>query len=234
MSRQTSSKSWGLRQRTSGRRSKRGSEIIGRGGANVAEILSDDQIRGQCLQHLGVDSVQTFAAINVLANKGIDFRGGSTMRHARMNDHGLGAGGRREVTFVADAHNFEVQSERKKNLGSRRQQRHDPHVGHNSNTTLAKAICRENIYGGFGRKWIERRPSWRRFSRELRQPAIAGWCRSFRSATGVSRDRTAEDRAYAKSWQPPGPCASSAPLRALLFAPLRPRNARRYRDRRWG
>src|SRR5882724_1792620 len=65
---------------------ERGSEIIGRGGANMAQILGDDQIRGQCFQHLGIDGVQTFPAVNALANEGVDFRGGSTARHARMND----------------------------------------------------------------------------------------------------------------------------------------------------
>src|SRR5260370_13940493 len=53
---------------------ERGSEIIGRGGANMAQVLGDDQIRSQCLQHLGVDGVQTFATVNVLANEGVDFR----------------------------------------------------------------------------------------------------------------------------------------------------------------
>src|ERR1700737_1800210 len=127
-----------------------------------------------------------------------------------MNDYGFGPRLRREVAFVAYTHNFAVQAKRKEDLGGRREQRDDPHDVRNFNIIPVKAICRENICGGFGRRRLERWTNWRQSFRELRSPAIAGWCRSFRSAREVCRDRTAWDRASPRWRRFPLPCAWSA------------------------
>src|SRR5207249_1056697 len=79
------------------------------------------------LQHSSIHRIQTLAAMYILADERIDLRGRSILRHPRMNDHRFRSRIRREVAFVADAHNLAVKPERKQNLRSRWQQRNDAH-----------------------------------------------------------------------------------------------------------
>ena len=109
-------------------RQRRG-KIVGRRGANMAQVLSDDQIRCQSLQDLGIDGIQAFAAVHILAHEPVNFHRRSIVRQARMNDHRLRTGARREIALVAYAHNFPIQAECKENLSSRREQRDDSHDG---------------------------------------------------------------------------------------------------------
>jgi hypothetical protein len=102
-------------------------EIVGRGGANVAQVLRDNQVRRHCFQQLRVNGVQTFAAVNILANERVDFCRRGAVRHARVNDHRLRAGPRREVAFVADADDFTIKTKCEEYLGSGGKERDDAH-----------------------------------------------------------------------------------------------------------
>src|SRR5258708_1411884 len=148
--------------------------------------------------------------MNVLSNEGVDIRRRSIVRHARMNDYGFGLRLRREVTLVAFTYNFAGQAKSEEDLCGRREQRNDPHDKRNFSTILLKATCTEKICGGICPRTSKRGTRLRPFFPELRQSAIAGWCRSFRSAREVSRDRTASDRAFATWRRFPLPCAWSA------------------------
>ena len=72
----------------------------------MAQILRDDQVRGQCLQHLGIHRVQTFAAVHILADQPVNFSGRSTVWQARMNYYALRLCLRRKVALMANAHDF--------------------------------------------------------------------------------------------------------------------------------
>src|SRR5260370_30708988 len=94
----------------------------------MAEILGDNQIRRQSLQRLGIDGVQTFAAVHVLAHQPVNFRWRCIARQARMNHYALRPRLWREIALVAHAHDFAVQAQREENLRGRRQQRHNAHI----------------------------------------------------------------------------------------------------------
>src|SRR5260370_4287275 len=103
-------------------------KIVGRRRANMAQILSDNQVGSQRLQYLGINGIQTFATVNVLAHQPVDLRWRGIVRHSRMNHYRLCARARRKVTLMADAHDFAVEAQREQNLRSRREQRHNPHA----------------------------------------------------------------------------------------------------------
>src|SRR6266566_1041264 len=107
-------------------RERRG-QIVRRGRANMAQILGDNQIRRQSLQRLGIDGVQTFAAVHVLAHQPVNFRWRCIVRQARVNHYALRPRLWREITLVAHAHDFAAQAKREENFRSRREQRHDSH-----------------------------------------------------------------------------------------------------------
>src|SRR6266566_1041266 len=107
-------------------RERRG-QIVRRGRANMAQILGDNQIRRQSLQRLGIDGVQTFAAVHVLAHQPVNSRWRCIVRQARVNHYALRPRLWREITLVAHAHDFAAQAKREENFRSRREQRHDSH-----------------------------------------------------------------------------------------------------------
>ena len=72
----------------------------------MAEILRDDQVGREFLESFGVDGVKAFAARDIFANQPVDFRRRRVFRDSRLDDHVFGAGGGREVAFVADADDF--------------------------------------------------------------------------------------------------------------------------------
>src|SRR5438046_2698049 len=67
-----------------------------------------------------IHCVQTLAAGDIFAHEPINLSRSSIMRQTRMNDYGFAASLRRKVAFVADARDFAIQVERKKNLRGRR------------------------------------------------------------------------------------------------------------------
>ena len=109
-----------MRQRTCGAFSEpreRSGEIVGRSGADVTQILGDDQVGREFFESLGVDGVEAFAARDVFANLAVDFRRRCVVRNSRLDDDSLGAGRGRKVAFVADADDLAVETEGEENFG---------------------------------------------------------------------------------------------------------------------
>src|SRR5713226_6693189 len=132
--------------------------------------------------------------MHVFSDEPVDFRRGSIVWQAGVDDYRFCARLWGEVAFVADAHDFPVKPEREKNLGRRRQQRNDAHGEGNSSTNSAprknvkevkevhernlcapanSTICRENTCGESGRKRQVRWTSLQRFSRVRCRTAAA-------------------------------------------------------------
>src|SRR5258708_24514100 len=172
-------------------RERRG-KIIRRGGTDMAEILRDDEVRRESSQCFRIDGVQTFTAGNEFADDTVNLRRRSIVRNARADDDALVAHLRGKITFVADADDFLVEAEPKKDFRGGRQEgdnAHEKELYHNkrgiryrqgskSQGTLpilaTKSICRGNIFCAFGRRRRDPRSNSRRFFREKGFPARGG------------------------------------------------------------
>src|SRR5579864_7433111 len=77
--------------RALGKAREGGGEIVRRSGADVAQILGDDEVGSELFERLGVDGVKAFAAGNVFANEAIDFGRRSIVGDARVDDYFFGA-----------------------------------------------------------------------------------------------------------------------------------------------
>src|SRR5579859_505312 len=111
-----------------GKARQRRSQIVRRSRAYVAQILRNDQVRGQLLQRLRVHGIQALAARHVFPHQPVNLLGRSLRRDSRMDHHPLAARLRREIALVAHSHNLGVETQRKQYLRSRRQQRNNPHA----------------------------------------------------------------------------------------------------------
>lgn len=90
---------------------ERSAEIVRRNGANVAEVLRDDQVRREFCEQVGIDGVDAFAASSHIAHLAIHFAGRNVEIQARMDECRLLRGGRREVAFVRHTSNGITEAE---------------------------------------------------------------------------------------------------------------------------
>src|ERR1700741_4113441 len=124
------------------------SQIFGRGSANAAQILRNDEVWSEASQSFGIHGIDALASGSELADQAVDFERRRIFVNARVNDNGLGARGGRVVAFVADTNHLLTQAEREQNFRRGGQERNNTHPGHLR--TLAQhqetsAICKENI-----------------------------------------------------------------------------------------
>src|SRR5258708_31836223 len=147
-------------------RERRG-KIVRRGGADMAKVLCDDEVRRESLQCFRIYGVQTFTAGNEFADDTVNLRRRSIVRNARADADALVAHLRGKIAFVADADDFLVAPERKKDSRGGQQEganAHEKKLYHNkrgiryrqgakSQGTLpilaTKSICRGNSFCAF-------------------------------------------------------------------------------------
>jgi len=88
-------------------------QVFRRGRANAAQILRNNEVRGEAFQSFGIHGIHAFASGCELADHPVDFERSRIFGNARVNDNGLGACGRRVVAFVADTNHLLTQAEGK-------------------------------------------------------------------------------------------------------------------------
>jgi hypothetical protein len=101
---------------------KRVGQIAGSRRANVAEILSDDQVGLQRAEQFGINRIESLAGGEDLAHLRVDLRRVRAGIHARFYQHRLPGRFRREIAFVRYAHHRITKPQRKQHFGSRRKQ----------------------------------------------------------------------------------------------------------------
>src|ERR1700722_6465859 len=107
-------------------RERRG-EIIRRSGANVAQILSDDQIGLESSEQLSVDRINAFASADQLAHLAVNFRGRRTRINAGLDQRRLLSGFHRIIALMRDPEDAIAEAKSIKNFGSGRKQRDNSH-----------------------------------------------------------------------------------------------------------
>ena len=106
---------------------KRRRQVAGGSGANMAQVLSDNQIGLQTLEQVRVHGVKALTARDKIADHAIDFGGRRSFRNARVNYDRFGARRRGEIAFVADADDFAIETQREQDFRRGGKQRHDAH-----------------------------------------------------------------------------------------------------------
>ncbi len=76
---------------------------LARGGADVAKVLRDDQIRLDRAQRGQIHTVETFAAVEEFADLAVNGRGILSVRNARHDQNRFGSRLWREIALVADS-----------------------------------------------------------------------------------------------------------------------------------
>src|SRR5579862_3450882 len=103
-------------------------EIIRRGGADVAQVLGDDEVGLDLLQQLKINAVEAFAAGQKFPHLAIDGRGAFGVREARFDEHRPGSCLGGKIALVAYAGDLIAQPECEQNFRGRWKQGTNLHV----------------------------------------------------------------------------------------------------------
>jgi len=92
-----------------GDRGQGSAKFLWSGGANVAQVLRENQVGGEFFEQITIHGVDGLAALYVFTDQAIGFRGSSFFREAGGDDRGFRFRAEGEIAFVADADNFFIQ-----------------------------------------------------------------------------------------------------------------------------
>src|ERR1700687_1218672 len=100
----------------SGQMRERRTQIVRRGGADVAKVLRDDQIRLNRAQRGQIHTIEALAAFEKFADLAVNGCSALRVRNARHDQNRFGARLRREIALVADSGDLVHQAPRHYNF----------------------------------------------------------------------------------------------------------------------
>src|ERR1700678_975650 len=115
-----------------------GRQIVGRGGADVAKILGDNQIWLQGLQQIGINGVDAFSPAYQFPYLPIDFSLWRMRIDTRLDQRGFPCGFGRKITLVGDTDHGIAEAKGIENFSSGWKQRDDSHGGYNGRRSSAQ------------------------------------------------------------------------------------------------
>src|SRR2546427_3034624 len=140
---------------------KRRSQVVRRSRADLAEVLSNDEIWLDDVKRLDIHAVKALAAGEEVTHLAINFRRGGGVGQARADQNSFRACLAREVTLVSNADHFPAQTQSEENLCGGRQQRADPHSPQ-STTTASVGVARWALVRHWRLPGASQRPANRR------------------------------------------------------------------------
>lgn len=107
-------------------------EVAGRSGADVAEVLGEDEVGLDASEFVVVDEINAFAAAGEFADLAVNFSGGERDVHAGVDEDFFGARRGGIVAFVGDAEDLVFEAEGEEDFGSGGKKRTDTHEAEDS------------------------------------------------------------------------------------------------------